>query len=525
MSDKDLRERIRQSTKEEVILEEMIRLGYWPEGGMLPNDPADQIRRRSQLRTELRSLRTEESRVNNVEGQINALRKQRLQESREQRQANKVRREQEKKERAAKWKESQQHKIVYLGEDVSPALFNNESDALKLQQNKLTDFSDEKHLAESMGIDIKQVRFLAFNRKVSKVNHYRRFTMKKKSGGERQISAPRSHLKKAQHWILENILNQVPLHDAAHGFCQARNIISNAQPHVGCSLLINIDLENFFPTFTYKRVKGVFRSLGYSEKIAAILGLLSTEAEIAETELDGELWYVACGERLLPQGAPTSPAITNIICRHMDQRLAHLAGQLGFTYTRYADDMTFSSKEDLPKERVGQLMRRLNYIIAREGMKINRKKTRIVRQGGCREVTGLVVNEKISIPRKKLRAFRSVLFQIEKDGPQGKKWGTSDDIFAAVKGYAHFIYMVDPEKGADYIQRINILIAKHGWEAAKAKFKKRELQPLFQEVKEQPEEQPEVESPKSGSRESGVGRREAKAEKPVEEKKPWWKFW
>ena len=232
---------------------------------------------------------------------------------------------------------------------------------------------------------MRELRFLAFNRKVSKISHYRRFKLPKKSGGERSISAPRSYLKRTQNWILHNLLYKIPFHQAAHGFKPNASIITNAQVHCSCKFLINIGLEkNFFPTFTYKRVKGMFKSLGYSHKISTILTLLTTEPEIEEMILDDETWYVATGQRHLPQGSPASPAITNIICRSLDNSLTKLAVKYGLKYSRYADDMSFS-QENPDKKAVGQFMRQLGYIVAKAGLKINRKKTRIVREGGCRK--------------------------------------------------------------------------------------------------------------------------------------------
>ncbi|WP_375789579.1 hypothetical protein ACE10Z_21005 [Bradyrhizobium sp. Pha-3] len=120
-------------------------------------------------------------------------------------------------------------------------------------------------------------------------------------------------LKRTQYWVLDNILARVPLHDAAHGFAAQRSILTNARNHVGRDVVINLDLKDFFPTLTYARVKGLFEALGYAEAVAIPLALLWTEPMVDEVALDGERHFVADGPRLLPQGAPTSPAITNLI--------------------------------------------------------------------------------------------------------------------------------------------------------------------------------------------------------------------
>ena len=124
---------------------------------------------------------------------------------------------------------------------------------------------------------------------------------------------PMPRLKKAQRWLLDEILSKVKAHPAAHGFTKDRNIVSNASPHVGARVVVNLDLSDFFPTLGYRRVRGMFRKLGYSEQAATIFALLATEPDTAQVELDGQRYHVALGERRLPQGAPTSSAVTNAI--------------------------------------------------------------------------------------------------------------------------------------------------------------------------------------------------------------------
>jgi retron-type reverse transcriptase len=210
--------------------------------------------------------------------------------------------------------------------------------------------------------------------------------------------------------------------------------------------VVNLDLEQFFPTITFRRIKGVFHSLGYGEQVATVLALLSSEPEIHEVELDGVLYHVAGSERFLPQGAPSSPALTNIICRGLDARLARIAADLGFRYTRYADDMTFSGSGPA-QGNVNRLLSRVRYIVGQEGFRLHPDKTRVLRRGRRQEVTGLVVNHRVNIPRSTLRRFRAVLYQIERDGPAGKHWGSGSDVLASIEGFANFAAMVDPQLG------------------------------------------------------------------------------
>jgi retron-type reverse transcriptase len=445
-SRQELYDRVRQIGREQFILEEMIRFGFWPAEGEIPNDPADEIRRRTEIRQELAQLRQENRQLHNEQALRKRMLKERLAESRRKRQENKEKRERQIKEKAAAWEKRKKQEIIYLGEDVSGGLNNSQSDRNLLENQDLPLLNTSADLATAMGISLGQLRFLAFNRKVSPISHYIRFKMPKKTGGERLISAPMPKLKQAQSWLLKNILVKIPVHDAAHGFRSGHSIVSNAKPHVGANVVINFDLKDFFPSITYRRVKGLFRSFGYGEAVATIFALLSTEAEREEVELDNQTYFVATGERYLPQGSPASPAITNLLCRRLDCRLAETAANLGFVYTRYADDLTFSTPEDNP--RICNLLRHTEAIVSYEGFTINESKTRILRQSQQQEVTGIVVNSYPNIDRQTLKQFRATLFQIEKDGLENKHWGNSADTLAAITGFANFVAMVNPEKGA-----------------------------------------------------------------------------
>jgi hypothetical protein len=269
--------------------------------------------------------------------------------------------------------------------------------------------------------------------------------------------------------MLDHLLTKLDVHQAAHGFCQERSIVSNATPHVGAGVVVNVDLRDFFPTVTYARVKGVFRALGYGEQVATLFALLATEPDTEEVELDGRRWFVAAGPRKLPQGAPTSPAITNLICRRLDRRLAGAAAKLGFSYTRYADDLTFSARspegDGARRPDVGRMLRRVRWIVGLEGFAPHEKKTRVLRRGRRQEVTGVVVNDELGVERATLRKFRALLFQIDKDGPSGKRWGALPDVFASALGFASYVAMVSPAKGAPLVARVRALAARHGWQA------------------------------------------------------------
>jgi retron-type reverse transcriptase len=458
-----LYERIRASSKDEVILEEMIRLGFWPASGEVPNDPAEEIRRRGELQRQLEDLREKGRRLYNEKALINEARKARMAESRRKQKETKERRERERKERAEAWARRKSGEILYLGEDVSGGMSQKTSDPARLAHFGLPKLETAEQLAAAMGIEVKALRFLAYHRRTSKVSHYKRFLLPKKTGGHRLISAPMPRLKRAQHWVLNHILDKVTVHDAAHGFRGGRSIVSNARPHVGADVVINLDLKNFFPTVSQPRVKGVFRSLGYSEAVATALSLVCTEPEVDEVVLDGETYFVAKGPRHLPQGSPASPAVTNLLCRRLDRRLTGLAERLNFTYTRYADDLTFSARGGAAGSvHVGKLLRGVRDIVVHEGFVVHPEKTRVMRRGRQQEVTGVVVNDRPGVDRATLRRFRATLFQIEKDGPAGKRWGAGGDVLRAVHGYACFVAQVDAKKGQALLAQVQRIFTKFG---------------------------------------------------------------
>ena len=198
----EIRKTIRETSREEFILSEMKRTGFWPTDSEVPTLSEKIVERRNVLQKELRELVAKERKIKDPDKLLKDYRKQRMRESREKQQANRERRAQERKDKAAAWKERKSKEILYLGENISGGLQEKVSDVAKLANFGLTDFGEAAGLAEAMGITVGQLNFLSFNRRVSKVSHYRRFYMKKKSGGKRLISAPMPKLKQAQYWVL-----------------------------------------------------------------------------------------------------------------------------------------------------------------------------------------------------------------------------------------------------------------------------------------------------------------------------------
>lgn len=456
----ELIERIRASSKDAVVLAEMQRLGFWPRDAGQPQPATALIEREAALMRELGELQTELHLKGDPEKALRAMRQERLAAARAQREAKARERAQRQYERAQQWHAQRQQRVDHLGAGVSAGLERPADKPAghvplraarpeRLAQLGLPALESPHALAQAMGVELGELRFLSFHREVARHTHYRRFTLPKKSGGERLISAPMPRLKRAQYWVLDNLLAKVPVHDAAHGFLPGRSIVGNAQPHCGQDVVINLDVKDFFPSIGFGRIKGVFTHLGYGEAVATVLALLCSENRADELQVDGERWFVGgtARQRVLPQGAPTSPMLTNLLCRTLDRRLAGLARALGFTYTRYADDLSFSASGEAA-QRVGPLLRRVRWILRDEGFEPHPEKERVMRKGARQEVTGIVVNAaQPGVSRQSRRALRAALHRARSAGTEQAHWQGQPASRERLLGYAHFVQGVNGDQG------------------------------------------------------------------------------
>ena len=346
--------------------------------------------------------------------------------------------------------------IVFLGRGVSGGLSDRRANVEKLQRLQLPVLATPADLAQALSLSIPRLRWLAFHAEAATVTHYVRFQVPKKSGGMRQLAAPHVSLAAAQRWILINILEKLPTHAAAHGFVPGRSTMSNAVPHVNRAAVINLDLKDFFPSISFPRVKGIFQELGYSPAVATILALLCTECPRRKLEYGGRTYHVATGPRALPQGACTSPALSNLLGRRLDARLTGLAAKLGFTYTRYADDLTFSGPGDAVAK-TGYLLARVRHIVAGENLVVNETKTRVQRPNMRQAVTGIVVNQRPNVPRRLRRRLRAILHQAGKDGLASANREQRDNFVPWLEGMIAYTRMVNPEKGQKLQDTFNAL--------------------------------------------------------------------
>jgi len=229
------------------------------------------------------------------------------------------------------------------------------------------------------------------------------------------------------------ILRKVDLPSVCTAFRKGLSIIDNATSHTGKDFVFNVDIKDFFPSITIGRVTGLFKSLGYPKEVAFSLGKITTY------------------RGRLPQGAPSSPDIANLICRKLDARLVGLCSKRDWAYSRYADDITISGKGNISKKQIT----RVTEIIRDEGFEINQSKVRVTHKNRRQIVTGLVVNEKVSILRHRRRIWRAIFHQASLD-PQ-KFINRSSEL----SGYLGYLKMIRPDDVAvgryqDILSMINM---------------------------------------------------------------------
>lgn len=244
-------------------------------------------------------------------------------------------------------------------------------------------------------------------------NRYRKFKIKKKSGGFRQITAPRNQSFKMLLQAVNELFKALYTPSQyAMGFAEHRSVATNAAIHKGQNYVFNIDLKDFFPSIDQARVwkRLQLAPFNFPVTIASTLAGLCAMRERRKDE-NGKSIY----KYVLPQGAPTSPIITNMICDTLDRRLAGLAKRFGLRYSRYADDITFSSMHHVYAQD-GSFRKELYRIIQQQGFTINDSKTRLQKRGSRQEVTGIIVSDKLNVTKKYVREIRSLLYIWERYG-------------------------------------------------------------------------------------------------------------
>jgi RNA-directed DNA polymerase len=315
-----------------------------------------------------------------------------------------------------------------------------------------------KHFSILIGMELSDVIKIIANRN----NHYSYYLIKKKKGGFRRIVSPYKDLKFMQSWIKENILDKVEASQQATGFIKGKSILNNAKSHENSSVILNLDLSNFFESITEKRVFGIFKSLGYSKNLAIEFAKICT-AQMSEEKYDAipqekqeyfqEIYQLK--ESVLVQGAPTSPALSNLVCRRLDLRLSKLSNKLGINYSRYADDITFSGNDNnLPSLDI------IKKIINDEDFQINWNKVGKYKKGQRQIVTGLLIDGKVRVPKSfKKEIYRHLHFcskygafshfqRICPDKGYRKEW---------LLGKIYFIYAIEPDEAKKMLKIANTI--------------------------------------------------------------------
>ncbi|WP_034460336.1 reverse transcriptase family protein [Buttiauxella noackiae] len=295
---------------------------------------------------------------------------------------------------------------------------------------------EKQHLAHLIGIDES-----ILDKIISSPNHfYREFFIPKKRGGLRKITCPYPSLLMCQKWIYKNILLNDTPHVSCHGFTPSKSIITNASLHLKQKCLLKMDVKDFFPSIPINWVINYFKGLGYSDNLSFYMSSL------------------CCHDKKLAQGASTSPYLSNLLLKGLDNRLNNLSRKYRLTYSRYADDMHFSG-DYIPSDLVGVI----TSIINNYGLSVNEKKTALYIKSNKRIITGIsVAGDELSLPRDYKRKLKNELHFIEKFGYIShitQKKIKDPNYLYSILGRVNFWLQIEPDndaaiKGRDYLMRV-----------------------------------------------------------------------
>ena len=269
---------------------------------------------------------------------------------------------------------------------------------------------------------------------------YRQFQIPKKSGGVRAITAPEGELKEVLR-TLAYIFSElyIPTKEAT-AFITGRSILDNALPHTGRNYVLNLDLSDFFTSITAEMVQRGLVKVGIPSLVAQDLATICTYPNLND--------HRVCN--VLPQGSPASPVLSNICAMTLDHRLAGLAKRFHLTYTRYADDITFSSQHNVYQAE-GEFMKELFRIVEECRFSVNPNKTRLLKQGTRQEVTGLTVSEKPNVSRKYIKNLRAMIHYLHH-----QEHPVMHDV-NVVRGKLNFLRMVKGKDDSTYVALVKKL--------------------------------------------------------------------
>lgn len=327
------------------------------------------------------------------------------------------------------------------------------------------------HLASRTGVPYEHLRDIVA--RDTRLPTYRTFRISKRSGGLRVISVPGPQLKKVQSWLTQHVLNEVQPHTASHAFSPGSSIADCARQHAGARWLVKVDIADFFGSVTEIQVFHIFHKLGYNELISFELARLCTTLPAASAKHSMKAWQVRFprgrihfyAEKLigrLPQGAPTSPMLANLAMRGADEELQRLADFYGLVYTRYSDDITFSTQGTFSREQAMAIVKQSAAILKRQGLFPNRAKTAIVHPGARRVVLGLLVDgDQPRLSRAFRDRLRQHLYYLETRGVmahvEARGFDSAGGLYRHLRGLIDYANMVDQPYAQKQLLRLQAL--------------------------------------------------------------------
>lgn len=297
--------------------------------------------------------------------------------------------------------------------------------AEKLINKNLPVFFDEEHIYRVLR-----------TREIPLANNYHTFDLIS-DNKIRTILAPSKGLKARQRWILDNILNNIKVSKYVHGFELNRSIKTNAELHANHDFVVCMDIKDFFPSISEEKVLSLFKQIGYT------------------TRASQELTKLCCFKGALPQGAPTSPKLANIYCKKMDTEIQRYAKENGITYSRYADDLTFSSNSEMPR-----LISKITAIVNKYDFSINTEKTQSFTYGEPKFITGLVVqNGTVRVPKRYKRELKKEIYYCQKFGVLIHLQNSNAMHFVNYRehlyGKAYYVHMIEPDIGEKFLSELD----------------------------------------------------------------------
>ena len=331
-----------------------------------------------------------------------------------------------------------------------------------------------RHFVQRTNSDYNLMRSIV---KRSDHNYYKKFSIRKRSGGKRFIYVPNYELMVSLKWLNLYVLNLYSPHHASHAFVKKRSIVSCAAPHCGTKWLVKIDITGFFESITEIQIYRVFKSLGYSPLVSFELARICTvipkgsggvRSEKSNWEINENTYSINAysqGRKILgflPQGYPTSPVLSNLVMRDLDEKIQKKSDELGITYTRYSDDMIFSTSDvRFNREILSNFIGEISTLIGKQGFSPNQNKTKIIPPGSRKVVLGLNVNaSKPSLSKEFKSKIRMHLFYLSK--PDGVLIHSEKRGFKSIlgmrnhiEGLINYARMVDVEYGIKMMTKLN----------------------------------------------------------------------